>query len=62
MSHTETQGDCKNADDEGVIVNAIYFNSKTIRFTLHCGIEDEELWTAIMKITFVFKEFEGAEK
>ncbi|XP_037965224.2 probable low-specificity L-threonine aldolase 2 [Plutella xylostella] len=57
---SETQGDCKTADDEGVIVKAIYFNSKTIRFTLHCGIEDEDLWLAIMKITFVFKEFEAS--
>ncbi|KAF9817571.1 hypothetical protein SFRURICE_014710 [Spodoptera frugiperda] len=55
----ETQGDCKTPDDEGVIVKAIYFNSKTVRFTIHREITDEALWLAIMKITYVFKELDA---
>ncbi|XP_053607469.1 uncharacterized protein LOC128673560 [Plodia interpunctella] len=55
----ETQGDCKTPNDEGVIVKAIEFNSKTIRFTLHREITDEALWLAIMKITYVFKELDA---
>ncbi|CAB3253975.1 unnamed protein product [Arctia plantaginis] len=60
VSLAETQGDCKTPNDEGVILKAISFNSKTIRFTTHREINDEQLWLAIMKITFVFKEFEGS--
>ncbi|CAH0578977.1 unnamed protein product [Chrysodeixis includens] len=56
----ETQGDCKTTNDEGVIVKAIYFNSKTLRFTIHREISDEDLWLAIMKITYVFKELDAA--
>ncbi|PZC86182.1 hypothetical protein B5X24_HaOG211343 [Helicoverpa armigera] len=56
----ETQGDCKTPNDEGVILKAIYFNSKTIRFTIHHDISDEDLWLAIMKITYVFKELDAA--
>ncbi|CAG5051634.1 unnamed protein product [Parnassius apollo] len=56
----ETQGDCKTPNDEGVIVKAVCFNSKTIRFTLHHDITDEDLWLAIMKIVYVFKELEAA--
>ncbi|CAG9584346.1 unnamed protein product [Danaus chrysippus] len=56
----ETQGDCKTPDDEGVIVKAICFNEKTIRMTLHCQVDDEQLWLAIMKITYVFKELNAA--
>ncbi|XP_021194030.3 uncharacterized protein LOC110378905 isoform X2 [Helicoverpa armigera] len=56
----ETQGDCKTPNDEGVILKAIYFNSKTIRFTIHHDITDEDLWLAIMKITYVFKELDAA--
>ncbi|KAL0892696.1 hypothetical protein ABMA27_014414 [Loxostege sticticalis] len=58
----ETQGNCKTPDDEGVIVKGISFNSKTIRFTLHHDIDDEALWLAIMKITYVFKELDAARK
>lgn len=56
---TETQGDCKTPNDEGVIVKAIDFDSKTIRFTLHREISDEDLWLAIMKITYVLKEIDS---
>ncbi|XP_026488131.2 uncharacterized protein LOC113394892 [Vanessa tameamea] len=56
----ETQGSCKTTNDEGVIVKAICFNEKTLRFTLHREIQDEELWLAIMKITYVFKELDAA--
>ncbi|KAJ8727862.1 hypothetical protein PYW08_016247 [Mythimna loreyi] len=56
----ETQGDCKTPNDEGVILKAIYFNSKTFRFTIHREITDEDLWLAIMKITYVFKELDAA--
>ncbi|XP_004922009.1 uncharacterized protein LOC101736784 isoform X1 [Bombyx mori] len=56
----ETQGDCKTPNDEGVIVKATEFNSKTIRFTLHREITDEDLWLAIMKITYVFKELSSS--
>lgn len=56
---TILQGDCKTPDDEGVIVKAIYFNSKTVRFTIHREITDEALWLAIMKITYVFKELDA---
>ncbi|XP_013187891.2 uncharacterized protein LOC106132877 [Amyelois transitella] len=55
----ETQGDCKTPNDEGVIVKAISCNSKTIRFVLHREINDEALWLAIMKITYVFKEIDA---
>ncbi|XP_030036162.1 probable low-specificity L-threonine aldolase 2 [Manduca sexta] len=58
----ETQGDCKTTNDEGVIVKATEFDPKTIRFTLHREITDEDLWLAIMKITYVFKELHAAEK
>ncbi|XP_034830700.1 uncharacterized protein [Maniola hyperantus] len=60
VSLAETQGDCKTPNDEGVIVKAICFNDKTIRLTLHREILDTDLWLAIMKITFVFKELEAA--
>ncbi|CAH0757494.1 unnamed protein product [Diatraea saccharalis] len=60
VSLAETQGDCKTAKDEGVIVKVIQFNSKTIRLTLHLDITDEDLWLAIMKITYVFKEMDAA--
>ncbi|CAH2242141.1 probable low-specificity L-threonine aldolase 2 isoform X1 [Pararge aegeria] len=60
VSLAETQGDCKTPDDEGVIVKAICFNDKTIRLTLHTEISDNDLWLAIMKITYVFKELEAA--
>ncbi|XP_049869165.1 uncharacterized protein LOC126368945 [Pectinophora gossypiella] len=56
VSLSETQGDCKTTDDEGVIVKGTAFNEKTLRFTLHREITDEDLWLAIMKITYVFKE------
>ncbi|KPJ02565.1 L-allo-threonine aldolase [Papilio xuthus] len=56
----ETQGDCKTPNDEGVIVKAVCFDSKTIRFTLHHDINDEDLWLAIMKIIYVFKELDAA--
>ncbi|XP_050346538.1 uncharacterized protein LOC126770953 [Nymphalis io] len=56
----ETQGSCKTTNDEGVIVKAICFNNKTLRFTLHRDIQDEQLWLAIMKITYVFKEMDAA--
>ncbi|CAH2038083.1 unnamed protein product, partial [Iphiclides podalirius] len=56
----ETQGDCKTTNDEGVIVKAVCFNPKTIRFTLHSDINDEDLWLAIMKIIYVFKELDKA--
>ncbi|XP_068631804.1 uncharacterized protein [Battus philenor] len=60
VSLAETQGDCKTSNDEGVIVKAVCFNSKTIRFTLHHDIDDEDLWIAIMKIIYVFKELDAA--
>ncbi|XP_023938992.1 uncharacterized protein LOC112046555 [Bicyclus anynana] len=60
VSLAETQGDCKTPNDEGVIVKAICFNDKTMRFTLHCEVSDADLWLAIMKITFVFKELDAA--
>ncbi|CAH2106786.1 unnamed protein product [Euphydryas editha] len=60
VSLAETQGDCKTTNDEGVIVKAIGFNEKTIRITLHREIQDEDLWLAIMKITYVFKELDAA--
>ncbi|KPJ21115.1 hypothetical protein RR48_00226, partial [Papilio machaon] len=53
-------GDCKTPNDEGVIVKAVCFDSKTIRFTLHHDINDEDLWLAIMKIIYVFKELDAA--
>ncbi|XP_045497599.1 probable low-specificity L-threonine aldolase 2 [Colias croceus] len=56
----ETQGDCKTTNDEGVIVKAVGFDSKTIRFCLHVDISDEDLWLAIMKMTYVFKELDAA--
>ncbi|OWR44790.1 hypothetical protein KGM_215050 [Danaus plexippus plexippus] len=56
VSLAETQGDCKTPNDEGVILKAICFDEKTIRMTLHCQVDDEQLWLAIMKITYVFKE------
>lgn len=59
VSLQETQGDCKTANDEGVILKSIIFDDQTIRFTLHNGITDEDLWLAIMKITYVFKEIEA---
>lgn len=43
-------------------MKAIYFNSKTVRFTLHREISDEDLWLAIMKITYVFKELDAGAK
>ncbi|KAL4710834.1 hypothetical protein ACJJTC_016118 [Scirpophaga incertulas] len=55
----ETQGDCKTADDEGVIVKAVQFDDRTLRLTLHQDIDDEALWLAIMKITYVFREMEA---
>ncbi|CAH1645758.1 unnamed protein product [Spodoptera littoralis] len=55
----ETQGDCKTPNDEGVIVKATYFDSKTMRFTIHREITDEALWLAIMKITYVLKELDA---
>lgn len=58
----ETQGDCKTPNEEGVIVKAITFNNKTVRFTIHREITDEDLWLAIMKITYVFKELDAAAK
>ncbi|XP_045448450.1 probable low-specificity L-threonine aldolase 2 [Melitaea cinxia] len=60
VSLAETQGDCKTTNDEGVIVKAINFDEKTIRITLHREIQDEDLWLAIMKITYVFKELDAA--
>ncbi|CAK1546923.1 unnamed protein product [Leptosia nina] len=60
VSLTETQGDCKTANDEGVIVKAVSFSDKMMRLCLHADITDEELWMAIMKITFVFKELDEA--
>ncbi|KOB71797.1 Uncharacterized protein OBRU01_13109 [Operophtera brumata] len=33
--------------------------AKTVRFVLHREIGDEELWLAIMKITYVFKELDA---
>ncbi|KAJ2945855.1 hypothetical protein O0L34_g4761 [Tuta absoluta] len=59
VSLAETQGDCKTEDDQGVIVKGINFNSKTLRFTLHREISDEDLWLSIMKITYVFKELDA---
>ncbi|XP_052759263.1 uncharacterized protein LOC116413004 isoform X2 [Galleria mellonella] len=59
VSLAETKGDCKTPNDEGVIVKGVQFNSKTIRFTLHREITDEDLWLAIMKITYVFKEIDA---
>ncbi|XP_072932292.1 uncharacterized protein [Epargyreus clarus] len=56
----ETQGDCKTTNDEGVIVKGIPFDNKTIRLTTHNDISDEDLWLAIMKITYVFKELDAA--
>ncbi|KAJ0176958.1 hypothetical protein K1T71_006967 [Dendrolimus kikuchii] len=55
----ETKGDCKTTNDEGVIVKVIEFNPKTIRLTLHREISDEDLWLAIMKVTYVLKEIEA---
>lgn len=43
-----------------MIVKAINFDEKTIRITLHREIQDEDLWLAIMKITYVFKELDAA--
>ncbi|XP_073944947.1 uncharacterized protein [Choristoneura fumiferana] len=59
VSLEETQGDCKTTNDEGVILKSVIFDDRTIRFTLHCQISDEDLWLAIMKITYVFKEIEA---
>ncbi|XP_013143756.1 PREDICTED: L-allo-threonine aldolase [Papilio polytes] len=56
----ETQGDCKTSNDEGVIVKAVCFDAKTIRFTLHRDVQDEQLHLAIMKIVYVFKELDAA--
>ncbi|CAH0398080.1 unnamed protein product [Chilo suppressalis] len=62
VSLSETQGDCKTPNDEGVILKVIQFDAKTIRFTLHVDITDEDLWLAIMKVTYVFKEMDAAAK
>lgn len=61
VSLAEIQGDCKTPDDEGVILKAVPFDNKTVRFTLYREIDDEALWLAIMKINYVFKELEGAK-
>lgn len=55
----ETQGDCKTTDGEGVILKVVSFDNKTVRFTTHYQITDQDMWKAIMKTTFVLKEFEG---
>ncbi|XP_047517443.1 probable low-specificity L-threonine aldolase 2 [Pieris napi] len=59
VSLDETQGDCKTSNDEGVIVKAVSFSDKIMRLCLHADITDEELWMAIMKITFVFKQLDA---
>ncbi|VVC92829.1 unnamed protein product [Leptidea sinapis] len=56
----ETQGDCKTPNDEGVIVKVCCFSDKLLRLTLHHDICDEDLWLAIMKLTYVFRELEAA--
>ncbi|XP_041978095.1 probable low-specificity L-threonine aldolase 2 [Aricia agestis] len=59
VSRAETQGDCKTADDEGVIVKGSCFTPKLMRFVTHCDVTDEDLWLAIMKVTYVFKELDA---
>ncbi|XP_026332994.1 probable low-specificity L-threonine aldolase 2 [Hyposmocoma kahamanoa] len=58
VCQSETMNDCKTENNDGVIVRGTHFNDKTLRFILHHDITDEDLWLAIMKITYVFKELD----
>lgn len=62
VSQTETKGECATPDGEGIILKTIGFDEKTVRFTIHYEISDEDMWLAIMKATFVLRELEGSCK
>ncbi|XP_075973126.1 uncharacterized protein LOC142974592 [Anticarsia gemmatalis] len=62
VSLSETQGDCKTPDDEGIIVKCLALDERRLRLVLHREINDEALWLAIMKITYVFREMDAMGK